>query len=86
VIQFLDAIQKNAKPERKSDLGLFNLLSSSFETMQNAIASMKLAAYRPDVVVEIPRSACLAYEFYRAGEMVEVGYQCTEQAMDSHHD
>jgi NTE family protein len=86
VIQFLDAIQKSTKPRRKSDLGLFNLLSSSFETMQNAIASMKLASYRPDVVVEIPRSACLAYEFYRADEMVEVGYQYTEQAMGSHND
>jgi NTE family protein len=47
---------------------------------------MKLASYRPDVVVEIPRSACLAYEFYRADEMVEVGYQYTEQAMGSHND
>lgn len=86
VTQFLDTIQKNVTKRRKSDLGLFDLLSSSFETMQNAIASMKLASYRPDVVVEIPRSACLAYEFYRADEMVEVGYQCTAQAMGSHDD
>ena len=86
VIQFLDNIQKTLTERHKSDLGLFDLLSSSFETMQNAIASVKLATYAPDVVVEIPRSSCKAYEFYRAAEMVELGYQCTREAMRDRHD
>jgi len=86
VIQFLDNIQKTIRERRKSDLGLFDLLSSSFETMQNAIASMKLATYAPDVVIEIPRHSCKAYEFYRAAEMVELGYQCTRDAMNERHD
>jgi NTE family protein len=81
VIQFLDGIQRTISERRKSDLGLFDLLSSSFETMQNAIASMKLATYAPDVVIEIPRHSCKAYEYYRAAEMVELGYQCTQDAM-----
>jgi len=86
VIQFLDSIQKSIRERRKSDLGLFDLLTSSFETMQNAIASMKLATYAPDVVIEIPRHSCKAYEFYRAAEMVELGYQCTRDAMRERHD
>ena len=49
--------------------------------MQNAIARMKLATYAPDVVIEIPRHSCKAYEFYRAAEMVELGYQCMQDAM-----
>lgn len=81
VSQFLDNVQKTISERRNSDLGLFDLLSSSFETMQNAISSMKLATYAPDVVIEVPRHTCKAYEFYRAAEMVQLGRRYTEQAM-----
>jgi NTE family protein len=43
--------------------------------MQNAIAAMKLATYAPDIVVEVPREACAPYEFYRARELIELGYR-----------
>jgi NTE family protein len=86
VSQFLDSIQRSISERHKSDLGLFDLLSSSFETMQNAISSMKLATYAPDVVIEVPRHACKAYEFYRAAEMVQLGRRYTEQAMGGRND
>jgi NTE family protein len=82
VIQFLDNIQRSIAQPAKSDLGMFDLLSNAFETMQNAISSMKLAAYAPDVVVEIPRSSCKAYEFYRAKYMIAIGRQMAEEAMN----
>ena len=85
VIQFLDGLQKSIAGRPKSDLGLFDLLSSSFETMQNAIANMKLASFTPEVVINIPRHSCKAYEFYRAEEMAALGYRYTEQAMERMH-
>jgi NTE family protein len=81
VKQFLDGIQATLIDHGRTDLGMFDLLSSSFETMQNAIASMKLASYAPDVLVDIPRSSCKAYEFYRAREMIELGYRMAGEAM-----
>jgi NTE family protein len=51
--------------------------------MQNAISSMKLATYAPDVHIEIPRHACKAYEFDRAEELIELGYVITGKAMAS---
>jgi len=74
VQRFLDNIQSSIVPRQQSDLGLFELLSNSFETMQNAISSVKLATYAPDVLIQIPRSACKAYEFDRAAELIELGY------------
>jgi NTE family protein len=62
-------------------LGVFDLTLRSFETMQNAIAAVKLAAYRPDVVIEVPRDACAAHEFHRAGELIELGHRLAEEAM-----
>ena len=84
VKQFLDKMQSGRTQDKGSDLGMFDLLSSSFETMQNAISSMKLAVYAPDVLIEIPRSACKAYEFHRARELIELGYEMAGEAMSAY--
>jgi len=81
VQRFLDSIQASMGQRQESDLGLFDLLSSSFETMQNAISSVKLATYAPDVLIQIPRSACKAYEFDRAAELIELGHALAAEAM-----
>ncbi len=83
---FLDELQQGFsdlafRSSGADDLGLFDLLNNSFETMQNAIANIKLATYSPDVVIEIPRETCKAHEFYRARELVEVGYERAEAAI-----
>lgn len=81
VQRFLDNVQSSIGQGHRSDLGLFDLLSSSFETMQNAISSVKLATYAPDVLIQIPRSACKAYEFDRAAELIELGYTRAGEAI-----
>lgn len=58
------------------------LLTRSLDLMQGAIARLKLAAYTPDKVVEIPRDACTFFEFHRAAEMADLGYQRANQALD----
>ena len=83
VQRFLDSIQNSIGQRQESDLGLFDLLSSSFETMQNAISSIKLATYAPDMCIEIPRSACKAYEVDRAAELIELGYAMAGKAIAS---
>jgi NTE family protein len=42
---------------------------------------MKLAAYSPKLVIEIPRNICTFFEFHRAAELIELGYRRTEQAL-----
>ena len=54
-----------------------DLLIKSVDVMQGAIARLKLAAYTPDRVIEIPRDACTFFEFDRASEMAELGYKQT---------
>ena len=57
------------------------LLSKSFDTMQGQIARMKLATYAPTLTVEVPRSACGFFEFDRAEELVELGYEVASKAL-----
>lgn len=58
----------------------------SMDTMQTTIARMKLSAYTPKLIVEIPRNLCKFFEFDRASELIEFGYRRTEEALrrDSH--
>lgn len=60
-----------------------DLLTQSIDVMQGAIARLKLAAYAPDKIVEIPRNACTFFEFDRAKEMADLGYSRTVEALDA---
>jgi NTE family protein len=59
-----------------------DLLVKSIDVMQGAIARLKLAAYAPDLVIKIPRNAASFFEFHRAEEMAELGYERTCKALD----
>lgn len=79
--QFLDMIGDRAAETPERDLGVFELICRSFDTMQNAIAAVKLATYAPDVVINVPRDACSAHEFHRANEMIELGYRLAAEKL-----
>ena len=49
--------------------------------MQSTVARLKLAAYSPDVIIDIPKNACGPFEFYRAAEMIALGRRMAEQAL-----
>lgn len=82
IMAFLDDLGSSFKADDEAqELGMFELVSRSFETMQNAISAMKLAAYAPDVLIEVPRDVCEAHEFHRARELIDVGYRLAEDAL-----
>jgi NTE family protein len=85
ILRFLDEIGDHLSSDGDDDqLNMFELVSRSFETMQNAISAVKLAAYAPDVVINVPRDVCDAHEFHRAHEMIEIGQRLAEQALAQH--
>jgi NTE family protein len=61
--------------------GLFDLILQSMDVMQTTIARYKMAGYTPDMTVNIPRDACGFFEFYRAGDLIDLGYQRTVAAL-----
>lgn len=71
-----------AEEANAADPDFRDVLTRSFDVMQGSIARMKLAAYSPDIVVNIPREACSFFEFYRAAEMAELGYRQTTAALE----
>ena len=73
ISQFVDALQQRLVKNSEQEIGVFDLVSSAMETMQNTISRFKLASYSPDVIISVPRNSCAFYEFYRAEEMIEIG-------------
>ena len=53
--------------------GTLDLLTQSMDLMQANLARLRLAAYEPDLLIELPRNIASAYEFYRARELIEMG-------------
>lgn len=71
-------LEKEEEPETDN---YFDLMGKTIDTMQNTLAKIKLATYTPDIIVEIPRTACSFYEFHRAKEMIDIGTRQTEIAL-----
>lgn len=82
--RFINQLQQSVTSRGSGDWGAYDIAIQAFETMQSTIARQKLAAYPPDIVIEIPRNACHTLEFDRASEMIELGYrragECLSQA------
>jgi NTE family protein len=66
-----------------ADVGRLDIMNLSFEVMQATLTSYKLAGYPPDVLVEIPKASARTFEFHRAPELIELGRQRTEAALDA---
>ncbi|MCY7354669.1 MAG: patatin-like phospholipase family protein [Lysobacter sp.] len=68
---------------RPGEIGLSELMSRALDTMQAQIARVQLALDPPELVIRIPRDACLFYEFWRAKELVEIGRNEADKALDA---
>jgi NTE family protein len=81
ISRFIDAIQGSGDEPGNGTLGMLEIADQSFDAMQGAIARQKLAAYPPDVIIELPRNLCGTLEFDRAEEMIEIGYRLTAEKL-----
>ena len=59
--------------EKPREPGVLELLMQSMDLMQANLSRLRLAAYEPDLLIRMPRNVATVYEFYRAGELIEMG-------------
>ena len=79
--RFIDRLQQSVSISSSRDWGAYDIAMQAFESMQNTIARQKLAAYPPDIVIEIARNACRTLEYDRASEMIELGYRRAQECL-----
>jgi NTE family protein len=73
--RFISRLQPPTKSVVRRDWGPYEIAIQAIEAMQSTIARMKLATYPPDVIIDIPRTACKTLEFDRAAELIALGYR-----------
>jgi NTE family protein len=65
-------------------LGSFEVMNRSIDIMQAALARHQLAAYPPDVLVEVPRTSGRSLDFHRAVDLIGIGRKLAAEALDSY--
>lgn len=70
------------EPADVPKLGSFEVMNRTIDIAQAALARHTLAAYPPDLLIEVPRTACRSLEFHRAAEVIDIGRELTARALD----
>jgi NTE family protein len=72
ILKFVESVRPERRPKEASR-GLLDVAFTSMQVMQDTIAELRLSAFSPDVMIEIPRNACGFFEFWRAEELIAMG-------------
>ncbi len=80
--EFFSRLLPHGEP-RPREPGAFELLNLSMDLMQANLSRLRLAAYAPDLLIQMPRNVSAAYEFYRARELIELGRERARQALSN---
>ena len=70
------------KEEKPSSLSSLNLITRSFDLLQDRFCQLLIEKYPVDMMVRISRKQAGTLEFHRAAEMIEIGRQKTKEALD----
>lgn len=82
---FLGSFGSNNQQPVVKSWSMYEVADRAFDTMQGTLARLKIASYSPDLEIEIARNACGTFEFDRAEEMIELGYERAQLSYDFHN-
>ena len=75
------SVEKQARSHEER-MGYFNLIDKTISLMTDHMAQMSMQNYSPDILIEVSSDACNTFEFFRAGEILEMGRSATIDALD----
>jgi len=79
---YVESLGMNGTPAAEG-MALSEVLMRSLETMQGALTRHHLAVFRPDLVISIPKSACMVHEFHKAQPVIELGRETTRERLQA---
>jgi NTE family protein len=63
--------------------GMFAIALEAMDTMQVTISRLKASVYTPDVLVQVPRNVAHFFEFERASELIDLGYDLMNRELEA---
>lgn len=76
-----EALERAVEPAAP-DIRMLDVVDLSLDAMQSLVTRYRLAAYPPDLLITIPKTACRTLDFHRANDMIPLGRQATADALD----
>ncbi len=77
-------LEPKKQKEEKTELGVSGVMLEAFDAMQQTIARYRLAAYPPDVLIEIPNNICRTLEVYKARQLIYAGEHWARETFEHH--
>ena len=84
IANYLTELRSSKNSGETDRVGAYDIADQAFDAMQGTIARHKLAAYPPDVVIEISRNACGTFDFDRAAQIINLGHRKAHEALLIH--
>jgi NTE family protein len=81
ILGYIQKLRDTVDVSDQVDWGVYDIANQAFDAMQSTISRQKLAAYPPDITLEVARNACGTLEFDRADEMITLGYDIAEDTL-----
>jgi NTE family protein len=84
VVEYRGKMKQFFPEQDKSDFSLssFNLMTRSFDLLQDRFCELLVAQQPVDVMIQIARNQAGTMEFHRASELIEIGRQKAIKALD----
>lgn len=69
---------------KKERLGYFNLMTDTISLMLSQMSRLSLEMNPPDVIINISRQTCGNFDFYKAEEVIEIGRNAAQNALNEY--
>lgn len=79
-------LKKESQPlnSTKKKLGFFDLMMKSIDMMQDRITENMIQQHPPDILVQVSRSVCSTFDYYKADQLIEEGNRAFEIALENY--
>jgi len=68
----------------EENMGYFNLIDKTISLMTDHMAKLSMRDCKPDLLIEVSHDTCGTFDFYKAGELLEMGREATRNCLNSY--
>jgi NTE family protein len=81
---FYEYLHKLNPLKHESKFGYFDVINKTISLITYRTCQLSLEKYSPDILVNISHECCSTFDFDRGAEMVELGRQAANKALESY--
>jgi NTE family protein len=84
IIEFKNKLNEILPKNSKEHLNYFTLINKSTGLLTHHLALMNIEKYKPDMLINISRHSCGTFDFFKSGELVEIGRQAAIKSINDY--